>query len=144
VTAAPLVASDPRPPAVRLGMLWFGLLGGPVAWAAQLLVDYPFAAHFCFPDAAPRIVPTIDSLRFIIALVSLLAIIVGVLALVTAMRSWRIAGGRFGDERAELTESAPPAGRVRFMALGGILVSSLTLLGILLHSGFILLLAPCV
>jgi hypothetical protein len=30
------------------------------------------------------------------------------------------------------------------MALGGILVSSLTLLGILLHSGFILLLAPCV
>jgi hypothetical protein len=32
---------------------------------------------------------------------------------------------------------------VRFMALGGILASGLTIIGILLHGGFILMLAPC-
>ena len=126
-----------------LGALWFGLLGGPVAWTLQLLVDYPLVAHYCFPDAAKRTMPTLDSLHLLVIIVSALALAVGIAALLTAIRSWRVSGGEFGSERVTLVEAAPPPGRVRFMALGGILASSLTIVGIAMHGGFILMLAPC-
>jgi hypothetical protein len=128
---------------VSLRALWFGLLGGPVAWTLQLLIDYPLVAHYCFPDAAPRTVPTIDSLRLLILVTSAIAIAVAVLALVTALRSWRASGGALDDARTDSTDESPPVGRVRFMALGGILASGLTIVGIVLHGGFILLMSPC-
>jgi hypothetical protein len=143
VTAPPLVAEDRRGAPVGLAPLWFGLLGGPVAWTLQLLVDYPLVAHYCFPDAAKRIVPTIDSLHLLVIIVSALALAVAIAALLTALRSWRVAGGEFGSARVDLVEAAPPPGRVRFMALGGILASSLTIIGIVIHAAFILTLAPC-
>jgi hypothetical protein len=143
VTAPPLVTESRAPADVGLAPLWFGLLGGPVAWTLQLLIDYPLVAHYCFPDAAKRVVPTIDSLHLLVSVVSLLALAVAVTALLTAVRSWRESGGEFGGERSELTEAAPPPGRVRFMSLGGILASGLTIVGIVLHGGFVLMLAPC-
>jgi len=143
VTSPPLVTGDGDRASVRLATLWFGLLGGPIAWTLQLLIDYPLVAHYCFPDAARRIVPTIDSLHLIVSIVSVLALAGAVAALFTALRSWRVSGGDFGGERAQLTEAAPPPGRVRFMSLGGILVSSLTIVGIVIHGGFVILLAPC-
>jgi hypothetical protein len=143
VTVPPLVAEDRREASVGLGPLWFGLLGGPVAWSLQLLVDYPLVAHYCFPDAARRTVPTIDSLQILVIIVSVLALAVAIAALLTSLRSWRTSGGNFGRERVTLVEAAPPPGRVRFMALGGILASGLTIIGIVLHGGFILMLAPC-
>jgi hypothetical protein len=139
-----LVAADRSQASVSLAPLWFGLLGGPIAWTLQLLIDYTLVAHYCFPDAARRIAPTIDSLHLIVSIVSVLALACAAAALFTAMRSWRVSGGVFGSERAELTEAAPPPGRVRFMSLGGILVSSLTIVGIVIHGGFVVLLAPCI
>lgn len=109
----------------------------------QLLVDYPLVAHYCFPDTARRTVPTIDSLHLLVSIVSLLALATAVAALLTAIRSWRASGGELGNARSALMEAAPPPGRVRFMAFGGILASSLTIVGILIHGGFILMLAPC-
>lgn len=143
MTAPPLVTEDRNPATVGLAPLWFGLLGGPVAWTLQLLIDYPLVAHYCFPDAARRIVPTIDSLHLLVSIVSLLALAVAIAALLAAIRNWRGSGGEFGSERSKLTEAAPPPGRVRFMALGGILASSLTIVGIVIHGGFVLTLAPC-
>lgn len=143
MTAPPLVTEERSAATVGLAPLWFGLLGGPVAWTLQLLIDYPLVAHYCFPDAARRIVPTIDSLHLLVSIVSLLALAVAIAALLAASRNWRGSGGEFGSERSELTEAAPPPGRVRFMALGGILASSLTIVGIVIHGGFVLALAPC-
>jgi hypothetical protein len=143
VTAPPLVAENGREAPMGLRALWFGLLGGPIAWTLQLLVDYPLVAHYCFPDAAKRTVPTIDSLHLLVSMVSVLALVVATSALITAIRSWRIAGGELGSARWALMEAAPPTGRARFMAFGGILVSSLTIVGIVIHGGFILMLAPC-
>lgn len=143
MTSPPLVTGDGDRASVSLATLWFGLLGGPIAWTLQLLIDYPLVAHYCFPDAARRIVPTIDSLHLIVSIVSVLALAGAVAALFTALRSWRVSGGEFGGERAQLTEAAPPPGRVCFMSLGGILVSSLTIVGIVIHGGFVILLAPC-
>jgi hypothetical protein len=143
VTAPPLVAQAGSEPAVGLGPLWFGLLGGPIAWTLQQLIDYPLVAHYCFPDAARRAAPTIESLPILVTIVSVLALAIAIAALLTAIRCWRAAGGEFGENRSALTEAAPPPGRVRFMAFGGILASSLTMVGIVLHGGFILMLAPC-
>lgn len=128
---------------VSFRALWFGLLGGPVAWTLQLLVDYPLVAHSCFPDAARRMAPAIDSLHLLVIVTSAIALLVAVLALVTALRSWRTSGGSLDDSRTDSTDESPPVGRVRFMALGGILASSLTIVGIAMHGGFILLMAPC-
>ena len=143
VSAPLLVTERSERSTVRLWALWFGLLGGPVAWTLQLLIDYPLVAHDCFPDATLRSVPTIDSLRLLLLLTSAIALAVAVLALITAMRSWRASGGVLADARTDSTDEAPPVGRVRFMALGGIFASALTILGIVLHGGFILMLAPC-
>lgn len=143
MTAPPLVTESRAPAVVGLAPLWFGLLAGPVAWTLQLLVDYPLVAHYCFPDAAKRVVPTLDSLHLLVIIVSLLALAVAIAALLTANRSWRESGGEFGTERTELTEEAPPSGRVRFMSLGGILASGLTIIGIVMHGGFVLMLPPC-
>jgi hypothetical protein len=143
VTAPPLMTENARGARVGLFPLWFGLLGGPIAWTLQLLVDYPLVAHFCFPDAAKRVVPTIDSLHLLVIIVSVLALALAGAALLTAIRSWRASGGEFGSARPTLTDAAPPPGRVRFMALGGILASSLTIIGIVIHGAFILTLAPC-
>jgi hypothetical protein len=143
VSAPPLVTGIPERSSAALGALWFGLLGGPVAWTLQLLVDYPLVAHYCFPGAARRIVPTIDSLRLLILLTSAIALAVAVLALLTAMRSWRASGGVLDDARTDSTDEAPPVGRVRFMALGGMLASALTIVGIAFHGGFILTTALC-
>jgi len=138
-----MVTESSEQSAATLGALWLGLLGGPAAWSLQLLVDYPLVAHYCFPDAARRIVPTIDSLRLLILLTSAAALAIAVIALLTAMRSWRASGGALHDARTDSTDESPPVGRVRFMALGGILAGGLTIVGIVLHGGFILMMAPC-
>lgn len=130
--------------AVSIGALWFGLLGGPVAWTLQLLIGYPLVAHYCFPDAARRLVPTIDSLHLLVLLTTAIALAVAMLALITALRSWRASGGVLENAHTDSTEEAPPVGRVRFMALGGIVASGITILGIVIQGGFILMLAPCI
>jgi hypothetical protein len=39
---------------VSLSALLFGLFGGPVAWIAQLVVNYGLASYACFPGDTPR------------------------------------------------------------------------------------------
>ncbi len=143
MSAPPLVTGSSARSSASLGALWFGLLGGPVAWTLQLLIDYPLVAHACFPDAAPRIAPTIESLQLQILVTSAIALAVAALALFIAVRSWRTLGGVLEDARTDCTDAAPPLGRARFMALAGILASGITIVGIVLHAGFILILAPC-
>ena len=143
MSAPPLVSEGMERNSVSIGALWFGLLGGPVAWTLQLFVDYPLVAHYCFPDAARRIEPMIDSLHLLVIVTSAIALLVALLALTTAVRSWRASGASLDNARSDSTDAAPPLGRVRFMAMGGILASSLTIVGIVLHGGFILMIAPC-
>lgn len=142
-TPAPLVL-DTRPvPGASLGALWFGLLAAPLAWSAQLMVDYALIAHTCFPDATPRAMPILPSAQTIVLGVSVLAILTGIAGVVVAARSYRRVGGQHEADRQQFHDAPIALGRERFMALAGIVASSLFLGGIVLHTVGILMLPPC-
>ena len=46
---------------VRLTALAFGLIAGPLAWAAQLFVNYAVASRVCFSGAQPQAAAAIGS-----------------------------------------------------------------------------------
>jgi hypothetical protein len=69
--------------AVGLAALWFGFLGGAVAWTAQLLGSYFVVTLGC---------TTRTGLTLIIHLISLLALIVTALALLVSWRTWQQTG----------------------------------------------------
>lgn len=141
--AAPLRPSARDAASVGLGALWFGLLAAPLAWSAQLMVDYALIAHACFPDAAMRDVPILASARTIVLAVSALAILAAVAGIVVATRSYGRAGGHHESDRQQFHDAPIPEGRARFMALAGVLASSLFLGGIVIHALGIVMLSPC-
>lgn len=88
--------------------LWFGVAGGQAAWAIAVLVAYPTVAAVC--DAGTS--------TLWIHVVRWSALAVALAAAVVASRNWRAAG--------HLPDGAPPhlVSRLRFMGLGGVLLSS--------------------
>lgn len=121
--------------------LWFGLFGAPAVWSVQLMLGYALAAHACYPEMTPRLVPVIPGLWALELVISLVALAIGAGAAVVAIRSWRAARPRREAAEARLLEVAE--GRVRFMALAGVLVSMLFLLGILANGLPLFLVGAC-
>jgi hypothetical protein len=68
---------------VGLGPLWFGFLGGAVAWTVQFLGDYFLVTLGC---------TTGTDLTLFIHLISLVALVVALLSLLVAWRNWRLTG----------------------------------------------------
>jgi len=103
--------------AASLPRLWFGIFGAPAGWAVQLIVDYAIVAHACYPARVPLADPVIGAARGISFGVACVCLAVAVLALWTASRSV-LAATHSASEGAS-------AGRVRFMATAGLIVSVL-------------------
>jgi hypothetical protein len=123
--------------------LWFGLGGAPIAWSINEVVNTALVSHNCYPGDSPLSAPLIGALSGVVAIVSLAAIIVGVLALITALRSWRVVrDGRSNDPGPSLA-GPPPGGRSRFMARAGIAVSTVFLGGMVLQAIAIAMVHPC-
>lgn len=135
---------------VRLFALWFGLLGGFVAWTLQTLVNLPVAAHGCYPQLAPLSHPVI-AVRGLAFTVSVAAVLVSAAAMFVAWRSWSRtreenqgssgAGDAHGPAAALLETGE---GRTRFMALAGVLTSGGFLLLTAVHALTIFLVGPCI
>jgi len=107
------------------------------------MVDYALIAHACFPDAAPRDVPIFSSARTIVMVVSVLAILASAAGIVVAARSYARVGGHHESDRQQFHAAPITEGRARFMALAGVLASSLFLGGIVIHALGIVMLSPC-
>ena len=108
----------------RLELLqWFGLLGGALAWAAQLVLGFGFAQAACSParssvevgTAVPQVALTIGAAA-VVVLAGLAA-----LAVVVATSGLHYDGG-------------PPDGRRRFFALGA-LAANVLFLAIVINTG---------
>jgi hypothetical protein len=127
---------DPRPPLVGLATLWFGLFGAPAAWALQLIVSYALVAHFCFPQTEPLPSPAVGATHAVTIVVSAALILVAVLALIVAIRSVRATGS---DEDAADVR----AGRARFMARAGLLVSGIFVYGTIMAALPLVSMRPC-
>lgn len=145
---APYSRTSPAATGRNSFALWFGFLGGPLAWAAQELSSYAFSAYACAPHMTVLDEPVLRGLVLLLALIAIAAAAVAVSAGLVALNAWRGAassnethheathGGdaqhvahRGGDVAADQR-----TGRVRFMALVGISFSSLFLLAILLNA----------
>lgn len=129
--------------AVSPSALWFGLFGAPAAWSIQLLIDYPLAAHACFPHIVPLRAPFMGQGLFWTALVvvNIVAVFVSVAALVVAYRSWHATR----DEAAGATHQALDTGdgRTRFMAMASVMSAVLFALAAVTHGMSLLLVTPC-
>jgi hypothetical protein len=111
----------PRRGTVALPTLWFGIFGAPIAWALQLIVNYSLVAHYCYPSHAPLRVPRVGGVRGAAIVVSVIVVVIALLALATAIRSW--GGIRHGHEAEHRQLAEVREERARFMAHAGILLS---------------------
>lgn len=116
-------------------LLWFGALGGPVAWTVQLILNYSLEEWFaCSPSATDRgEVVGLEVPTAAIVTSSLLSVI-AVAAGLVAFSCYRKIGAQPDDEVSS---------RARWMALAGIMNSILYLIVIAASFGPPLLLDVC-
>jgi hypothetical protein len=108
---------------------WYGLLGAPLAWVAQLLVGYGAEEAACAP-AGMRWGLETGTWQIALTIACALAALAGAAAAATLLR--RVHEG-----------AADPFGRVAFMAAGGLLVSVVFLILIVLGGTSAVALPEC-
>jgi hypothetical protein len=108
-------------------LVWFGVLGAPVAWTAQLWVGTGLTIAACSVAGRRWDIP-VDPLTTALTVLAALTAALAAASSLAVLRATRDASGE------------PPAGRVRFLATIGITVSFLfgclivmTGLGIVFH-----------
>jgi hypothetical protein len=101
--------------------MWFGLFGAPAAWVAQFLLGFGSTQAQCNPAGARWGVP-VHTLTIAATAAAATIALLGWLAAIAVTRSTRGA------------ESAPPRGRVHFLAVVGMTTSPLFFL-IIVWSG---------
>ena len=107
--------------------VWFGLLGAPLAWGAQLLINSTLGAHGCYPHDVPLAMPIWGAMREVMLGVELAAILVCVAALLSAWFAWHRARHEKQGSGQRVVEGGD--GRTRFMAMSGLMTSLLFLIG---------------
>jgi hypothetical protein len=112
--------------------LWFGIFGAPAAWALEVIAGYSVIAHYCYPRDSPLSTPTFDATRLTGFIVCVVLILVGLAALVTAIHCWRETRHGHDAEHHELLEVGE--GRARFMAFGGVLLSTMFLFALIMSA----------
>ena len=122
----------PRRGMVSLTTLWFGIFGAPAAWALELITGYSLIAHYCYPRDVPLNTSPYGALRVTGMIVCIVLVLVGIAALFTSIHSWRETRHGHDAEHHELLEVGE--GRVRFMAFGGVLLSTMFLFALIMSA----------
>ena len=136
-------SAHPSPQRRRVGgaAVAFGLCAAPLGWSAQLVVTTSAAAHACFAQDVPLLLPLWPSLHRIVLAVDLVALVLCLLAGVVAWRVWH----KTRDERPgsghHVLESGD--GRTRFMAMAGMMTSGLFFVAVALSTLNATALAAC-
>lgn len=126
---------------VGVAALWFGLFGAPIAWSIQELVSYAVVAHACYPGRQPKVGGTISGTWSITLIVCLLTLVVGLAAGITAYRSWSRSRAEHGATEHHPLEHGE--GRTGFMALSGLILSSIFLLNLVMNAVVLFLVPAC-
>jgi hypothetical protein len=134
--AASAIHGQPHPSPhrahARAWATWFGLIGAPLAWSLQLLLNASIGAHGCYPGDAPLAEPIWANTTSVMAVVEIAAMLVCTGALWCAWHSWR----RTREERPGSAHHLMEAGdgRTRFMAMAGMLTSCQMLVAVVLST----------
>ena len=110
-------------PPVANARLWAGVLLAPAAWSVAELLGYVLVARACDREAAAGIAHA-GITQDVVAVVLGIVAIVGLVMAIGNLRSLRDVGDK------ERTGDPPVRGRAHFMALAGVVMSSLFVLGI--------------
>ncbi len=105
--------------------LWVGVLAAPAGWLLLELVGYYLAARSCEPGASGIPLGGTSNARVTQVAIAIVAIVIALIGLVTAIGNWRALPQPGREPPAEL-------GRAQFMAFVGVLTSVLFLGGIVL------------
>ena len=135
---------------VSSAAIWFGLFAAPAAWTVQTLIDLPTTSHACYPRLLPLQAPVFHAVQATVLIVSSLAIIICLGALLIAWRSWRTTHDEHHDQTGEGTRHATVhslletgEGRTRFMAYAGVMTSTVFLLASIGQTITLFLVSPC-
>jgi hypothetical protein len=106
-------------------LVWFGVLGGPLAWAVQFVVNLAFTFAQCNAPPGRWSLPVHG---WQIAL-SAVAVVIGLSAMGVCVRLYRSTAQLDHVAQAERhgEGSAPPTGRINFLATVGLTVNFLAL-----------------
>ena len=142
-TSGPEQGVHPSPHRDRVSpwAMWFCILGAPVAWSVQQLVNAPLFAHGCYPKDAPLASPIWTNAGGVALTVELIAIVVCVVAGLLAWRNWDRTRGEKEGSGHHLMEAGD--GRTRFMAMVGLICSGLFLLATIFATGLLYMVQPC-
>jgi 4-amino-4-deoxy-L-arabinose transferase-like glycosyltransferase len=106
-------------------LVWFGVLGGAVAWTAQFVAGLAFTFAQCNAPPGRWELP-VQTWQSVL---SIAGVVVGLIAVAVCVRLYRQT--RNVDDAAETERlgegTPPPAGRVNFLATTGLLVNALVL-----------------
>jgi hypothetical protein len=103
--------------------LWFGLFGAPAAWSIHAVAATAINGYGCitWPGEQPPSGRQLGSVVGVaLILVSLVLLLTALAALLTSFLNWSEAHSHAAGEEAELLEGGE--GRIRFMAMAGILL----------------------
>lgn len=118
-----------RPTNTNRWLLWFGLFGGTPAWILHLAIGFALVYDGCQVGQ--------DALRLRLGVLTLILAAVAAAGVWAAYREWKAAK----DPHATVLETI--YGLRRFMGIGGMLLSGLSLLIILLAAIPLIGLTPC-
>jgi MFS family permease len=121
-----------------------GIVVAPLAWIIQICICEALASHTCFPREHPLSAPELTSLLRLVAAVSAGSLVGASLGFAAAWTSWRTArdGYTNSGERDPLGLLEHER-RTRFLALVGVLGSSVFILGLLLTAMAAFVVSPC-
>ena len=120
-----------------LGRLWWGVAASPVAWVLTELVGYPMVARSCERSITGGMQGLAHPRVWMVGLTILLAAVAasGVwVAVRNARATTRSAADAPPPDAYEVTgDRIAPWGRARFMAIAGVFVSSIFLVGTVMY-----------
>jgi hypothetical protein len=130
---------------VDISLLAFGLMGAPVIWGVHFLANVTIASQAC---ASSTIMHPSASTHAALLLIDAVAALVALAALYVSVRAWRSTRHEGADSRAAGTTPEHHAaevgeGRTRFVALGGIMMSTVFLVAILFDTFAAIVVTAC-
>jgi hypothetical protein len=120
---------------VSSGLLALGLAAAPLAWGAQLVINFALASHACFPGSRPlqSVAPGWAAVWSVLLIVELAAMTVALAGAAAAYRSWQATREESTGDTEDVMEAG--RGRTRFLSVWGLLTS----LGFAVAIGFSLI-----
>lgn len=122
------------------------LFGAPLGWIIQMSLSEPIAAYACYPHEVPLSAPLWVELPAILAAISLVCLAAGLFSAYVAWTFWRQAGSarvnvmQHGSDREG---ALVDGGQNRFLAMIGVMSSTLFVIAILFTCFAVFFVSPC-